>query len=77
MRYGSTSSDGGGNFSGTFSPPFPSGCDSVVTTARSASYWASVTSTSAGGFSGITSSPLVGGGWAGGPIGVMWMAIGH
>lgn len=77
MRFGSTVSDSGGNFSVTFSPPFASNCDSIVTTARSASFWASVTSQSAGGASGITSSPLVGGGWAGGPVGVMWIAVGH
>lgn len=77
IRFGNTASDGGGNWSATFSPPFPSGCDAVTTACSSDSVWASVTSKSAGGCSGTTSSPLVGGGWAGGPFGVMFIAIGH
>jgi len=76
MRFGTAVSDSGGNFSATFSPPFPNDCDSVVTTA-STSFWAGVTGSSAGGFSGVTSSPLAGGGWESGPIGVHWIAIGH
>jgi hypothetical protein len=77
IRFGAVVSDSGGNYSATFSPPFPSGCDAVTTACQSNSWWASVTSRSAGGFSGITSSPLHGGGWNGGPLGVFWIAIGH
>jgi hypothetical protein len=77
MRFGLTVSDGGGNWSATFSPPFPSACDSVTTACQSSSWWGSVTSRSAGGCGGKTSSPLHGGGFDGGPIGVYFIAIGH
>lgn len=77
MRFGNVISDSGGNYSATFSPPFASSCDAVTTAAQSTSWWASVTSRSAGGFSGRTSSPLHGGTWEGGPVGVMWFAVGH
>jgi hypothetical protein len=77
MRFGLTVSDGGGNWSATFSPPFPSACDTVTTACQSSSWWGSVTSRSAGGCGGKTSSPLHGGGFDGGPIGVYFIAIGH
>jgi hypothetical protein len=77
MRFGNVTSDSGGNYSATFSPPFPSGVDSITTTCQRDSTWASVGSSSAGGFSGHTASPQFGGSWVGGPVGVFWMAIGH
>lgn len=77
MRFGLTVSDGGGNWSATFSPPFPTTCDTVATACQSSSWWGSVTSRSAGGCGGKTSSPLHSGGFEGGPIGVYFIAIGH
>lgn len=77
IRFGQVTSDGGGNFSGTFSPPFPSSCDSLVVTAQDISWWANTTSVSAGGFSGMTSSPLASGNWRAGPVPVDYIAIGH
>jgi hypothetical protein len=76
MRFGNATSDGRGNFTGTFSPPFPSTCDSIVTTA-SMNFWAGINYTSAAGFAGVTSSPLSGGDWHSGPIAVNWIAVGH
>src|SRR5215472_4585806 len=76
FRFGNVVSDSSGNFSGTFSPPFPNACDSIVTTCGH-HVWGGIQSLTAGGFTGLTSSPLFGGTWGGGPQGVYWMAIGH
>jgi hypothetical protein len=76
IRFGAGSSDSGGNFSATFSPPFPTSCDTVVCTSAP-NWWAGVSTRSAGGFSGITSSPLHGGGTWNGSQGFFFIAIGH
>jgi len=76
IRFGLGMSDGSGNFSATFSPPFPTACDTVVTTGPP-NWWTGVTAQSAGGFSAKTSSPLHGGTWEGGPQAVQWVAVGH
>jgi len=76
FRFGLAMSDGSGNFSATFSPPFPTACDTVVTTGPP-NWWTGVTAQSAGGFSAKTSSPLHGGTWEGGPQAVQWISIGH
>lgn len=77
FRFGEVTSSSSGAFSGTFSPPFPTACACVVTSAGIASWWGNVTSISAGGFSGTTTSPLSGGSWAGGPVPVAYIAIGN
>jgi hypothetical protein len=76
FRFGNTVSDSGGHFSAVFTPPFPAAVDTVITTTV-VSWWAGVTTQSAGGFSGITSSPLAGGNWNKGPQAVSWLALGH
>lgn len=76
FRFGSGVSDGSGNINATFSPPFPTACDTVVTCATGASWWAGVTGRNSGGFTGVTSSPLHGGSWNG-PFGYSYIAIGH
>ena len=78
IRFGRVASDSSGNFSGTFSPPFPSSCDAITLSPYgSPSWFAIATGRSAGGFSGVTTSPLAGGDWHSGPMEVHYIAIGH
>jgi hypothetical protein len=81
MQFGSVASATNGSFSVTFSPAFPTTCDSVVVTGvafvppvSGPGYWCNVASSNAAGFSGVTSSIAPNNS---GPIGVNWIAIGH
>jgi hypothetical protein len=75
LQGGSGSTDGTGVARVTFSPAFAS-VQSVVCSCASTRWWASVTQYDNGGCTIITSSPLVGGSWQGGPMGFTWLALG-
>lgn len=79
IMFGSAATNSGGTASVSFPIAFTS-LGSVVATqtdSASGSWFISVSSHNNGGFTVITSSPLHGGGWQGGPITFFWQAIGY
>jgi hypothetical protein len=76
VQAGSAQTDASGAATITFATPFAA-CDGVVACAQSGRWWASVTSYNDASFTVVTTSPLVGGSWQGGPMGFNWVAHGH
>jgi hypothetical protein len=76
VQAGSAQTDSSGAATITFPTPFAA-CDGVVACAQAGRWWASVTHYDNNSFTVVTTSPLVGYSWQGGPMGFNWMAHGH
>jgi hypothetical protein len=79
MQWGSSTTDGGGHVTVTFPVAFPSGCYNVQLTPIGAAggAWIMLSSATPSNFAAVSTSPLVGGSWIGGPLGFHWFAVGR